>query len=133
MNIEKKLAYYVQLWVRLERTRRLLKRNCKRFCIRNVLKMWLGPRATDYFIWQVCHECDQYGWDELPEPSISPCKNREFLRALITIMDKKPKLPELDAAYLVVFPYNKASNIKQKVKKQNPLKNKDNDTKRNSK
>ena len=45
----------MQLWRRLERTRQMLGGQYKRFCIRNVLKSWFGPLATDDFIWEVCH------------------------------------------------------------------------------
>ena len=54
MKIENNQEYFVQLWRRLERTRQLLAGQYKRYCIRNVLKVWFGVRATDEFIWQVC-------------------------------------------------------------------------------
>ena len=38
---------FVRLWHRLERTRRLLGGQYKRFCIRNVLKAWFGSEAGD--------------------------------------------------------------------------------------
>ena len=44
MNIENNEACFVRLWLRLERTRRLLGGQYKRFCIRNVLKAWFGSR-----------------------------------------------------------------------------------------
>ena len=61
MNIENNKECFVQLWLRLERTRRLLGGQCKRFCIRNVLKAWFGVEATDNFIWDVCRQipCDR--------------------------------------------------------------------------
>ena len=60
------------LWQKLERTRRLLGGQCKRYCIRNVLKSWFGFEANDDFIWRVCHLCEQEGWNELPEPLLFP-------------------------------------------------------------
>ena len=60
---------FVQLWLRLERTRRLLAGQYKRFCIRRVLKTWFGGEADDDFIWDVCTRCDQMGLDELPPPN----------------------------------------------------------------
>ena len=36
--IQNNQACFVQLWLRLERTRQLLYRQCKRFCVRRVLK-----------------------------------------------------------------------------------------------
>ena len=47
MEISNNQACFVQLWLRLERTRRLLAGQYKRFCIRNVLKSWFGVLATD--------------------------------------------------------------------------------------
>jgi len=76
---------FVQLWLRLERTRRLFQGQYKRFCIRRVLQSWYGLRATDDFIWEVCHLCEQEGWDELPLPSLYPRKHRELLRAIVAV------------------------------------------------
>ena len=67
MNIENNEACFVRLWLRLERTRRLLGGQYKRFCIRNVLKAWFGSEAGDELIWQVCRLCEQEGYNELPE------------------------------------------------------------------
>ena len=63
VKIEKNQTCFVQLWLLLERTRHLLKGQYKRFCIRNVLKLWFGTNATDEFIWEVCNVCEQTGWD----------------------------------------------------------------------
>ena len=38
------------LWRKLERTKRLLGGQCKRFCIRNVMKSWFGFEANDDYI-----------------------------------------------------------------------------------
>ena len=57
----------------------------KRFCIRNVLKTWLGYEATDDFIWEVCHFSEQEGWNELQAPSLYPLKHRELLRAIVAV------------------------------------------------
>jgi len=114
MIIENNQACFVQLWRRLERTRRLLRLQYKRFCIRNVLKLWLGGEANDNFICEVCTLCEQAGWDELPPPKFYPRKHRDFLRALITIKVGKPKLSELDAAYSIAFPKSTALNVSKK-------------------
>jgi len=55
MNYEltNSLACFVQLWLKLERTRQLLAGQHKRFCIRNILRSWFGLKATDDFIWEV--------------------------------------------------------------------------------
>ena len=54
ITIENNQECFVQLWRMLERTRRLLGGQYKRFCIRRVLKTWFGVEATDDFIWEVC-------------------------------------------------------------------------------
>ena len=85
MNVENTQKCFVQLWRRLERTRRLLGGQCKRFCIRSVLKSWFPAEATDDFIWEICHLCEQEGWNELPLPSLYPRKHRELLRAIVAV------------------------------------------------
>ena len=67
VTIENTQECFVMLWRRLERTRRLLGGQYKRFCIRNVMKAWFGPEATDDRIWEVCHRAlvddePQEGW-----------------------------------------------------------------------
>ena len=57
IEIQNSQECFVQLWRKLERTRRLLGGQCKRFCIRNVMKSWFGFEANDDFIWRVCHLC----------------------------------------------------------------------------
>ena len=123
MNYE--LNNYVQLWLRLEHTRRLLGAQHKRFCIRNVLKSWFGHEANDDFIWEVCHQAivddePQEGWNELPLPMLYPRKHREFLRAIVAvklgISFYRVKLKELDKAYSIAFPGSTAINVNKKVK-----------------
>lgn len=46
MKIENNQECFVQLWLRLEHTRRLLEGRYKRFCIRSVLKSWFGLRGN---------------------------------------------------------------------------------------
>ena len=118
----------MQLWRRLERTRQMLGGQYKRFSIRNVLKVWFGPLATDDFIWEVCHRVvvnDEQvcGNDTLPPPSLYPRKHRELLRAVVSVRlglsPRQVKLPELDAAYSIAFPNSTALNINKKGKKWN--------------
>ena len=120
MNIENNKACFVQLWLRLEHTRRLFLSQRKRFCIRSVLRSWFGLRATDDFIWEVCHLSEQEGWNELPLPSLYPRKHREFLRAIVAVRTGisfyRVKLKELDKAYSVAFPGATAINVNKKVK-----------------
>ena len=114
---------FVQLWLRLERTRRLLARQYKRFCIRNVLRSWFGTRATDEFVWEVCTKCEQFGLDELPPPSLYPRKHRELLRAIVAqtlgIGLRKVSLKDLDAAYSVAFPNSTPINVNKKKRIKN--------------
>ncbi|MBR1800822.1 MAG: hypothetical protein IJ767_04920 [Bacteroidaceae bacterium] len=116
----------MQLWLRLERTRRLLSGQHKRFCIRNLLKSWFGIRASEDFIWEVVHriELDEedaiYGYDELPPPRLYPRKHRELLRAIVSVVLDisyyKVNLRALDAAYSVAFPQSTAINVNKKSK-----------------
>ena len=120
---------FVQLWRKLERTRCLLGGQCRRFCIRNVLKSWLGTEATDNLIWNVCREAtlslDENnplcGWDELPPPSLYPLRHREWLRALVALRlgigMRKVDVHALDRAYTVAFPHSTPINKSKKVKK----------------
>ena len=118
IEIENTQECFVQLWFRLERTRRLLGGQYKRFCIRRVLKTWFGGEATDDFIWEVCNRCDQEGWNELPLPSLYPRKHRELLRAIVSvrlgISYYKIDLKALDAAYKIVFPQSTPLNVNKK-------------------
>ena len=126
IEVQNNQECFVQLWLRLERTRHLLGGQYKRFCIRNVLKAWFGYEATDDFIWEVCHRAavndePQEGWNELPIPSLYPLKHRELLRAIVAvrlgISFYKIDLKALDAAYSVAFPRSTPINkSKKKVK-----------------
>ena len=118
---------FVQLWLRLERTRLLLQGQYKRFCIRNLLKSWFGIRANDDFIWEVCHRIDLgddttvYGYDALPPPRLYPRKHRELLRAIVSVVlgisYYKVNLRALDAAYSVAFPGSTPLNVNKKKRK----------------
>ena len=114
---------FVQLWRKLERTRRLLGGQYKRFCIRNVMKSWFGYEANDDCIWEVCHLCEvddesACGWDELPLPSLYPRKHRELLRAIVAVRlgigMRKVDLKALDKAYSIAFPKSTPININKK-------------------
>ena len=89
MKLENNQECFVMLWRKLERTRRLLGGQYKRFCIRNVMKAWFGYEATDDRIWEVCHRAlvdgePQEGWNELPMPSTAPTASpsRRVLRLI---------------------------------------------------
>ena len=116
--IQNNQACFVQLWLRLERTRQLLHGQCKRFCIRRVLQSWFGLEATDNFIWEVCSRCEQAGYDELPLPQLYPRKHRELLRAIVSvklgISYYRVNLKALDKAYSIAFPKSTPLNVNKK-------------------
>ena len=121
VKIDNNQDCFVQLWLKLERTRRLFGGQCKRFCIRNVLKAWFGGEATDDMIWEVCHLCEQEGWNELPLPSLYPRQHRELLRAIVAVRTGisfwKINLKALDAAYSEAFPHSTPINVNKKKRK----------------
>ena len=114
----------MQLWLRLERTRLILKTAYKRFTVRNVLKLWLDYEATDDLIWEVCRLASQddddpiCGNDVLPPPKLYPRKHRELLRALVAVRSgigtRKVHLSDLDSAYSMAFPMSTPLNINKK-------------------
>ncbi len=116
--IENTQECFVQLWRVLERTRQLLTRQCKRFCIRRILKSWFPVEANDDFIWEVCNLCEQAGWDELQAPSLYPRKHRELLRAIVAVKTGisfyKVDLKALDKAYSIAFPNSTPINVNKK-------------------
>ena len=118
MDIQNSQECFVQLWRMLERTRRLLGGQYKRFCIRRVLQSWFGPEATDDFIWEVCTRCEQAGMDELPPPSLSPLRHRELLQALVEVRlglgHRRVNLKALDTAYSIAFPNSTPLNVNKK-------------------
>ena len=125
ITIENNQECFVQLWQMLERTRRLLGGQYKRFCIRRVLKLWFGIEANDDFIWEVCHLAavdgePQEGWNELPLPSLYPRKHRELLRAIVAVKTGisfyKIDLKALDRAYSIAFPHSTPINVNKKKK-----------------
>ena len=120
ITIENNQECFVQLWRMLERTRRLLGGQYKRYCIRHVLKSWFGGEATDNLIWEVCHLCEQEGWNELPLPSLHPRRHRELLRAIVAVRMGisywKVHLKALDAAYSIAFPNSTPINVNKKKK-----------------
>ena len=123
IEIQNTQECFVQLWRMLERTRRLLGGQYKRFCIRRVLKLWFGIEANDDFIWEVCHLAavdgePQEGWNELPVPSLYPRKHRELLRAIVAVKTGisfyKIDLKALDRAYSIAFPHSTPINVNKK-------------------
>ena len=127
MEIRNDYECFVQLWLRLERTRQLLAMQYKRFCIRRVLQSWLGAEASDDFIWEVCFNTvvddrQFYGLDELPAPALHPRASREFLRALVAVRlgigMRKVDLKALDRAYSEAFPHSTPLNVSKKKRRE---------------
>ena len=132
IEIQNSQECFVMLWRKLERTRRLLGGQYKRFCIRNVMKAWFGYEANDDCIWRVCHLSEQEGWNELPLPSLNPRKHRELLRAIVAVETGiraivavktgisywRINLKALDAAYSIAFPNSTPINVNKKGKKE---------------
>ena len=123
MKIENTQACFVQLWLRLERTRRLLGGQYKRFCIRHILKSWFGTQANDDFIWEVCQRTiiddeSVCGYDTLPPPSLYPRKHRELLRSIVSVClgigMRKVNLKALDKAYSIAFPNSAPMHVNKK-------------------
>ncbi len=136
IEIQNNEQCFVQLWLRLERTRQLFGMQYRRFCIRRVMKSWLGAEATDEMIGEVCelaspHEYEPvYGLDELPAPALHPRKCREFLRALVAVKlgigVRKVDLKALDRAYSGAFPHSTPIDVNKK-KRQGSHRQCDND------
>ena len=132
MKLENTQDCFVQLWLRLERTRRLLQGQYKRYCVRRVLQSWFGLEATDDFIWEVCHQASLKlddeepvcGYDALPPPYLSPRLHRELLRAIVAVRlgltSCKVDLKALDRAYKIAYPHGNQLNVNKKKASPNP-------------
>ena len=118
ITIDNTQECFVELWRKLEHTRRLHLLQRKRFCIRNILKTWLGLRASDDLIFEVCLRSGMEGWNELPPPQLEPRPHRELLRALTSatlgLSSCKVDLHALDRAYSIAFPQATPINVNKK-------------------
>lgn len=118
MNIENNKETFVRLWRKLVRTRRVLRQQGKRFCIRRIMQAWLPIWASDRHIASICLKCEQCGYDFLPPPAIEPLLHREFLRAFVSeyldigVLSINQKA--LDKAYSEVFPHSPPINKAKK-------------------
>lgn len=118
INISNTYTCFVRLWQESERTRLTLANRQRRYCLRNVLKVWFGDEATADYIWEVCTKCGRLGWDELPPPTSDPRSYREFLRAAVSarlgIGMRQVNLAALDNAFAAVFPECTPLNVNKK-------------------
>ena len=118
IEIENTEEGFVQLWRLIRRSRRVMRLNCKHFCIRRILQLWFDGQANNEFIWQVCNMCGQCGWDKLPSPSLYPRQHREFLRAVVAvrlgISFYQVNLRAIDKAYSKVFINSTPINVNKK-------------------
>lgn len=118
IEIENTEECFVQLWRLIRRSRRVMRLNCKHFCIRRILQLWFDGQANNEFIWQVCNMCEQCGWDRLPSPSLYPRQHREFLRAVVAarlgISYYQVNLRAIDRAYSKVFINSTPINVNKK-------------------
>ena len=118
IEIENTEECFVQLWRLIRRSRRVMRLNCKHFCIRRMLQLWFDGQANNEFIWQVCNMCGQCGWDRLPSPSLYPRQHREFLRAVVAarlgISYYQVNLRAIDRAYSKVFINSTPINVNKK-------------------
>lgn len=118
IEIENTEECFVQLWRLIRRSRRVMRLNCKHFCIRRILQLWFDGQANNEFIWQVCNMCGQCGWDKLPSPSLYPRQHREFLRAVVAvrlgISYYQVNLRAIDRAYSKVFINSTPINVNKK-------------------
>lgn len=118
IEIENTEECFVQLWRLIRRSRRVMRLNCKHFCIRRILQLWFDGQANNEFIWQVCNMCGQCGWDRLPSPSLYPRQHREFLRAVVAvrlgISFYQVNLRAIDRAYSKVFINSTPINVNKK-------------------
>ena len=118
IEIENTEECFVQLWRLIRRSRRVMRLNCKHFCIRRILQLWFDGQANNEFIWQVCNMCGQCGWDRLPSPSLYPRQHREFLRAVVAvrlgISYYQVNLRAIDKAYSKVFINSTPINVNKK-------------------
>ena len=101
-------AGFAHLWRQLAATRVRFEAIFKRFCIRRILQDWFPAIATDDWIFEICLECEQGGYDELPDPAVDWLPHRYFLLALIKpLLNNLGDWDAIDMAYSEVFPDSK--------------------------
>ena len=101
-------AGFAHLWRQLAATRVRFEAIFKRFCIRRILQDWFPAIATDDWIFEICLECEQGGYDELPDPALEWYPHRSILRTVVRRLLQVPvNWNAIDRAYSEVFPDSK--------------------------
>ena len=124
MNLDNTPSAMVQLWLRLERTAEELLTAHRRFCPRNVIRLWLShdaPHRRDEFerlCREVCRRAELEGYEELPPVRYFPRKHRELLRAFIAAVNgigmRQVNTGALDTAFTQAFPHATPLNIQKR-------------------
>lgn len=122
MKIEPTKECFVQLWRELYETYREFEHDYRRFCVRSILRSWLGRETPETFIHDVCFRSGLEGYQLLQRPDLYPHKHRMFLQALISVSLKIGKrqvtLEELDTAFTQAFGGRRGRlNVNKKKKK----------------
>lgn len=107
---------YKKLWMMLFEAYDYLISDKRRFCPRNIIRLWLvtpedypesvknGERLSrDLLMMEICRISELEGFAELPNPRKNPLPSRELLKAVACVwLHRGPrgiKLRELDGAY----------------------------------
>ena len=133
MEISNTKACFVELWQCLASAEQALSADCRRFCVRNILRLWVrqgiidplkaAPHLGGYinlndYIWDICRLSDLEGYQLLLTPSLYPRQYRELLRAIVAVMMgigmRGVNLKALDEAYSEVFPCSTPLNVNKK-------------------
>lgn len=109
----------MQLWLKLNETFKAFQHDYKRFCVRNIVRSWMGRGVSENFLWEVCTISGLEGYQELRMPELYPHQSRMLLYALIRahlgLGRMGVKLPELDHAYSLAFGKGRKLNIGKKT------------------
>ena len=101
-------AGFAHLWRQLAETRIRFETIFKRFCIRRILQDWFPAIATDDWIFEICLECEQVGYEVLPDPALEWYPHRSILRTVVRRLLQVPvNWNAIDRAYSEVFPDSK--------------------------
>lgn len=132
MEIENTLQGYELLWRELEKARLQLALQSRRFCLKNIFRMWFPSADCNNledscvggggWIFRICRMLDDHqirldeshdfigGWTELPPPATHPRVHRFILQSLVMVAlgigRNQVNTQALDEAYSHVFPFS---------------------------